>query len=185
MYYDDVKIFAVGAKTAQKLSDFGFKVDGYPKKNPSSEALLKISEVVKLSGKNILIFRGKGGVETLKKALLSQQNQVEYAEVYERIICKITDQHKKSLSQFLTTKNAVITATSVENLQNLLKIIKIIDPKSLPKIKKYQLIVISKRIKIAALKFGFENITITKDIDDFSLVEAISAFANILDNSQK
>jgi uroporphyrinogen-III synthase len=166
------KIFAVGGLTAKKLKSYDIFVDDFPSKNPSSEALLNLKSVAKLSGKNILIFRGKGGRETLKIGLEKNHNQVEYVEVYERVICDLTPLHKQSLANFLANPQGVISATSNENLDGLLTLAEQLNAALI--LKKYPLIVLSERIQRRALSLGFERIIITRDISDQSIADVLA-----------
>lgn len=169
------KIFAVGAITAKKLNDYGFKVDAFPQQNASSESLLAMDEVSQLSYKNILIFRGKGGRETLKEGLekKTKNNTVEYIEVYERTQCKILPIHQKALTQFLQNDKGIITITSIENLSNMMDMIEQINADAIELIKCYPLVVLSKRIKTYALSIGFSHIKVASQINDEGLVQAL------------
>ena len=89
LFSDSSKVFAVGPATANQLLKKNIAVDCFPKKNASSQELLKIKECSELSNRKILIVRGKGGSETLKNYLIAS-NQVDYLEVYERIPCKLS-----------------------------------------------------------------------------------------------
>lgn len=167
------KIFAVGGATARKLIKNHIIVDDFPRTKPSSESLLSIESVSKLASKNILIFRGKGGRETLKNGLTKNSNTVEYLEVYQRNICQVSDLHKKSIKEFFTKKSGFISITSIDSLKALLDIVNKIDNEA--KLKTYPLIVFSQRIKEYALKIGFKKIFITSEMSDKGIVEAISS----------
>lgn len=168
------KIFAVGSATAKKLNDYGFKVDAFPQTKASSESLLAMPEVSNLSDKDILIFRGKGGRETLREGL-GKNNVVEYIEVYERTQCKIVAFHQTSLTQFLQSDQGVITITSVENLSTLMAMVEQIDVDALESIKQYPLAVLSERIKTYAQSVGFNQIEIAPQTNDEGLVKAIES----------
>jgi uroporphyrinogen-III synthase len=87
--HQQCRFFAVGAATANKLNEYGFEVDAFPGEKASSEALLALSEVKMLTDKDILIFRGKGGRETLREGL-ERHNTVEYIVAYQRVVCDAT-----------------------------------------------------------------------------------------------
>jgi uroporphyrinogen-III synthase len=171
--YQHSKIFAVGAATANKLNEYGFEVDAFPSEKPSSEALLALPEIKALVSKDILIFRGKGGRETLKEGL-EQYNTVEYIEVYQRVVCDTTPLHHSSLSEFLQSNKGIITATSVENLSALLSIIEKINVNMLGAIKRYPLVVLSERIKTFAQSVGFTQVKVATKISDKGLLEALT-----------
>lgn len=166
------QIFAVGAATANRITHHGFKVDAYPSPQASSEALLLLNEVQQLQNQNILIFRGKGGRETLREGL-GKDNIVEYIEVYERTQCKVTPLHRVSLSQFLQSDQGVIAITSVENLSTLLSMVEQVSVKALLSIKQYPLVVLSERIKTYAQSVGFRQIEVALQTNDEGLIQAI------------
>ncbi len=168
------QIFAVGPVTAKALSKHKFEVVAFPRKNASSEALLAIPEVHKLVDKNILIFRGKGGRETLKEGL-QKNNSVEYIEVYQRIKCDITPQHHITLTKFLQQDTGVIITTSVENLDNMMSIIAQINAQATHLIKRYPLVVLSKRIKTYAQSIGFRQIKVAIETSDYGLLQAVKS----------
>jgi uroporphyrinogen-III synthase len=166
------QILAVGAATAKKLSDHGFKVDAFPQTKASSESLLAMPEVKGLSDKDVLIFRGKGGRETLREGL-GKNNIVEYIEVYERTQCKVVPLHQASLTQFLQSDQGVITITSVENLSTLMSMVEQMDIKALQSIKQYPLVVLSDRIKTYAQSVGFHKVQVALQTNDDGLMQAI------------
>ncbi len=170
--HQQCRFFAVGVATANKLNEYGFEVDAFPSEKASSEALLAMSEVKILRGKDILIFRGKGGRETLKEGL-EQHNTVEYIEVYQRVVCDTTPLHHSALSEFLQSDKGIITATSVENLTALLSIVGQIDTDALSTIKRYPLVVLSERIKTFAQSIGFTQVEVVTKISDEGLLEVL------------
>lgn len=171
------KIFAVGAATANKLNEYGFKVDAFPSKKASSEALLAMPEIGTFVNKDILIFRGKGGRETLKEGL-KVRNIVEYVEVYQRVICDATPLHRSSLLAFLQNDQGIIIATSVENLRALLLIIEQIDASKIAIIKYYPLVVLSERIKIFAKSEGFTQVEVATKTSNEGIFEVLIPIAD-------
>lgn len=169
----DTQIFAVGGATAKCINQQGFKVDGFPKHSASSEALLALEAVTQLQDQNILIFRGKGGRETLKEGLIKQNNQVEYIEVYERVECCVTQLHKKSLLKLLSRQNSTTTVTSIESLSAMMNLIKKIDIDLLYKVQKIPLIVLSERIRQFAISVDFLQIYVAIEPNDSAIVEKI------------
>ena len=171
--HQQCRFFAVGAATANKLNEYGFEVDAFPGEKASSEALLALSEVKMLTDKDILIFRGKGGRETLREGL-ERHNTVEYIEAYQRVVCDATSLHHSALSEFLQSDQGIITATSVENLTALLSIVEQIDTNSMNAIKRYPLVVLSERIKTFAQSIGFTQVEVATKISDKGLLEALA-----------
>ena len=176
LFSDSSKVFAVGPATANQLLKKNIAVDCFPKKNASSQELLKIKECSELSNRKILIVRGKGGSETLKN-YLSSSNQVDYLEVYERIPCKLSKIHKESLVSFVNHPDGVSMATSNESLVNIIQLVTSASPKYLDILKSRRMIVFSERIKSTAKKLGFKKIEVTQNPSD-------EDFADILFNKK-
>ena len=169
LFSDSSKIFAVGPSTANQLLKKNIAVDCFPKENASSQELLKIKECAELSNRKILIVRGKGGSETLKK-YLSASNQVDYLEVYERIPCKLSKIHKESLMSFVNHPDGVLMATSNESLVNIIKLVSSASSTYLEILKSRRMIVFSERIKSTAKKLGFKKIEVTQNPSDEDFV---------------
>ena len=173
--HDQIKVFAVGAATAKALEAHNIPVSAYPEEQASSEALLKLYSVRNLRDRNILIFRGKGGRETLKQGLEPNNNQIEYAEVYERVMAEPIDTHLKSINQFLQNTQGVITITSVENLESMLDLVKIFDESLIDELLNYPLILLSERIAKRAQELGFKQLHIASQTSDKGLLQALEA----------
>ncbi len=167
------KIFAVGAATAQKLTDCGVAVTDFPKHKASSLALLKLASMRQLCAQNILIVRGKGGVETLKIALLKQHNTIEYLEAYERIPCRLAAHHRTALNQFLDSDNGVLTMTSVESLTAFVEMVAFLKPELMRRLLNYPLIVLSARIQTRANLLGFGQVLVAPKTGDDGILQAL------------
>ena len=167
-----LKIFAVGAATAKRLQTYGHHVDAFPEKKASSEALLAMDVIKHLSDQRILIFRGKGGRETLKQGL-GLTNMVEYVEVYERVESPLSEIHHQSLSEFLSNTQGIVTVTSIDNLDALLAIGNKIKHDFVEVIKHYPLVVLSSRIEKYAKSIGFSKCYVAKKTSDQGLIDCI------------
>jgi len=160
------QVVAIGQKTADKLKEKNITVAFYPKQNPSSESLLNLPEMQKLTNKNIVIIRGVGGQETLKNTL-SKNNTVTYKEVYERVLAKPSNDELQIKEDFLSKDKGVIIITSVDNLLALLTLI----PNKI--IFNYPVIALSSRIKTVALQHGFKKCLVTNDISNHEIINSI------------
>jgi uroporphyrinogen-III synthase len=80
----ELKVAAIGDATARALRNSGIGSVISPRERHDSEALLALDELKAVEGRNILIFRGRGGRESLRKGLESRGAQVSYAECYRR-----------------------------------------------------------------------------------------------------
>lgn len=166
------QLFAVGEATAKKLMSKGLKVDDFPKEQASSEALLALKSINLLRHKNILIFRGKGGMQTLKQGL-SANNTVQYIEVYQRIQAPLSRQHRQSLTQFLHHPKGAIIITSIESLSAMIALIREIGPDFVAVIKRYPLLVLSDRIASFAQGVGFRQVKVAAETSNQGLLDII------------
>jgi len=176
-YFDQLlltplKVFAVGPATANQLMKKNIKVDCYPRKNASSQELLKMKECQILSNKKILIIRGRGGSETLKN-ILGIKNQVDYLEVYERVQCELTFQHSQSFETFMNYSNGVLMATSEESLVNIMRLVRSISVDFIQVLLTKKIIVFSERLRVLAKDHGFKNIEVTENPSDEDLVNLL------------
>lgn len=92
-------VYAVGVGTAARLRELGIRTVLAPKSEFSSEGLLKMPglSAAEISGRRVLIIRGVGGRELLSQSLQSRGAEVDYCEVYERVVpsTRLTDVLKK------------------------------------------------------------------------------------------
>lgn len=170
---DSTAIAAIGSATTNALRQAGYPVDIQPDESVNSEGLLQALNEEALSGKKILIVRGKGGRETLAEGLCQRGALVDYAEVYRRFCPEIKAQQ---LTQILHNGIDVITIASGETLQNLASIIKTValNDEQKQQLRSCPLIVVSERIKSLAMRLGFSaQIIVAKQPDNTGLVNAI------------
>lgn len=167
------RIAAIGSSTAQALQAVGLSVDVMPESSYTSEALLATEQMQHIDGQCFLIVRGMGGREELAEALRSRGAEVDYLEVYKRIIPHMDNSHLLAL--LATNTLAVVTATSVEVLQNLLVMVGIGARQQLLKI---PLVVVSERIRCVAVGLGFERIAVTEYPSDTAILETVATLCN-------
>jgi uroporphyrinogen-III synthase len=160
---------AVGQSTAQAMKMAGLPVDLVPENGYNSEALLAMPQMQQVEGQNCLIVRGEGGREELANTLRSRGANVEYLEVYKRIIPDIDSSEVFKLLE--QNKLDVITITSGEALQNLLIMLGAENHKLMSAI---PLVVVSDRIRRAAADMGFKRITVTDSPIDTAILEAVT-----------
>ncbi len=163
----DIKVIAIGRATSSALKNAGIDVDLMPKQGFNSEAVLALPELQQIKGDRCLIVRGQGGRELLRQTLEKRGAQVDYLEVYQRILPKVNT----SAVNKLLDKNEldIITITSVEALNNLLKIL----GSKKQQLFSIPLVVMSERIGKIAVELGFQHIIISQQPTDTALVEAI------------
>jgi uroporphyrinogen-III synthase len=163
-------IVAVGPATANALQAAGWPVGLMADAPYSTEALLALPNWQQVAGQSFLIVRGEGGREDLANGLRARGAKVSYIEVYQRILPQ-TD-CSAVLGLLAAQQLDVITATSVEALQNLLAILQ--DNAVQQLLFKIPLVVISERIRNMAVKMGFERVAVTESPSDAALLQTIT-----------
>ncbi|MBA2408722.1 MAG: uroporphyrinogen-III synthase [Gammaproteobacteria bacterium] len=84
--FAQLKLAAIGERTAAALRRAGSSIDIYPREGFTTEDLLMLPEMRDIKGRRIVIFRGEGGRELLSATLRTRGAFVDYAEVYRRTI---------------------------------------------------------------------------------------------------
>lgn len=162
-------IAAIGKATANALATAGIPVDLIPEQPYNSEALLAAPAMQTVQGQRILIVRGEGGRDELADTLRERGADVQYLNVYKRIIPSTNNAHVIALLE--QRQLDVITATSGEVLQNLLIMLDVAHHQplfSLP------LIVVSDRIKQLATELGFKRIAVADSPSDEAILETVN-----------
>jgi uroporphyrinogen-III synthase len=166
--FKSTRIAAIGQATAQALALAGLAVDLVPECGYNSEALLALPQMQQINGQNCLIVRGAGGREELATTLRSRGANVEYLDVYKRII---PDSDSSQVCLLLAQdKLDVITITSGEALQNLLVML---DKEYHQSLFAVPLVVISDRIRQIAAVIGFKRIAVTNSPSDIAILETV------------
>lgn len=75
----------VGKGTAKVLRDYGIDALA-PPEGHDSEALLTLPRLQQVAGDKVLVLRGEGGRELLAQTLRERGAQVEFAELYRRVV---------------------------------------------------------------------------------------------------
>lgn len=163
-----VRFAAVGQATAQAMKMAGLPVDLVPEYGYNSEALLEMPQLQQVEGQNCLIVRGEGGREQLATTLRSRGAEVDYLEVYKRIIPRMDSSPVVEL--LAQHRLDVITVTSAEALQNLSLMLGEKNNKLLSLI---PLVVVSDRIRCLAADMGFNRITVTDSPIDTAILETV------------
>jgi len=146
----DLQIATVGARSAEELAGFGYSVSIRPEHTFNSEALLAVDKLQQVAGKKVVIFRGNGGREHLRKTLEARGAKVYYAEVYRRVRPDVVPAELMSLWESGTLD--IITATSNEILQNLFDMA---GAQGQPLLCGIPLVVVSHRAAELAIRLGF------------------------------
>ena len=161
-------LLAIGNATRQVLEEQGFAVSAHPKPPYDSEALLELPGLQKVRGQRILIVRGLGGREHLARALRERGAVVEYAQVYRRAL---PDRDEAELAaEWMRGGVHVITVTSVEILENLMRML---SPVCQALLRATPLVAASRRVLQKARALGFAlPVTLAADPGDHAMAEA-------------
>lgn len=80
-----IRVAAIGEATAEALRNSGLGPVISPAERHDSEALLALPELHAVDGEDIVVFRGEGGREHLRRTLEARGARVHYAECYRRV----------------------------------------------------------------------------------------------------
>ncbi len=168
---DKPAYFAPGPTTARVLESYGLKVF-YPDKVMSTEALLILPEIRRIlenkeKKKQALIFRGQGGRELLANTLRAKGVEVEYIELYKRVLPSLSEAYLKEIST--AKKPDGIIFSSAEAIQNFI----VLFEKVYPDYKKIPAFLSSERLMGIARDAGFANTILLKAANDQSVVDGV------------
>ena len=145
------RVMAVGAETAKQLYKYG--VDSlFPDHRDGMEALLSVGQLADLSGRNILMIRGTGGLTWPAVEMRKRGARVEMADVYKDSIPGNLQQN----FQALYDKHARIAGVflhSVNSTKNFIAVMR----ENEDQYSQTVLIAGSRRIADAAKSFGWQN----------------------------
>ena len=167
--FKSMQIAAIGKATAQALAIAGLPVDLVPEKGYNSEALLAMPQLQQMKGQRCLIVRGEGGRDELATTLRNRGAEVDYLDVYKRMIPSIDSSLVSSL--LVQDKLDVITVTSGEALQNLFIML---EEKHHQRLLAVPLVVVSNRIRQIAASMGFKRIAVTSCPSDSAILETVT-----------
>lgn len=115
------RVAAIGDATAEALRNSGFADVISPAERNDSEALLEKQELKAVGGRNILIFRGRGGREFLKEALEARGAHVTYAECYRRM--RPSEDPGPLLRAWARGEIHAVSVLSAETLENFVAVV--------------------------------------------------------------
>ncbi len=164
---DSIRYFAIGQKTADKLSEVTAQKVHYPQVS-DSEHLLKLPLLSTLINTKVTILRGNGGRELIRDELLKRGARVEYCEVYQRQTLPF-DGHS-SVKNWKKNNVDHIVLTSGEQLDYFFNMIPNNEHNWLFEQK---LIVPSNRIATLARRLGFHEVAVSGSASNPDLVAVI------------
>ena len=167
------RIAAIGRATAAALAAAELAADIVPEAGFTSEALLAHPELQLTSGARVLIVRGEGGRELLRDTFAEHGMVVETREVYRRVrptvaAAKVAEVEARWSDEGID----VVTATSIETLQNLQALL---TEHGRQLLSGTALLVPSRRIVAAAVSAGLRGEAIVAaGADDASMIGALA-----------
>jgi len=168
-----LKIAAIGDKTAQRLVDIGLDPDIVPTEKFDTENLLLHSDLQNLADKKVMIVRGNGGRELLAEELVKRGAQVEYAEVYQRII------PKRNASNLIENWQDMVHAVVVTSIGMFDNLVSLLGETGFEKLIHTPIVVVSIRIAEYASNQGCESVWIADNVTDEAI---LSALCEIVEN---
>lgn len=164
-----IQTAVIGRATAQTFeTTFASRPDFMPSGDSNSEALLDLPSMQQMQGRRVIIIRGEAGRTLLGDSLQQRGAEVHYANVYRRSLPMIDI---AAQSDSLRENVDVITATSIESLQNL---VQLLGANMLKWLHERPLFLLHPRQKDAAQAMGFKNIAAVADeTSDAALLSAI------------
>jgi uroporphyrinogen-III synthase len=177
--FADVTAIAIGPTTQRALLDAGFKRVLVSEAGFDSEAALALPELQQLHStapdapaRTALIFRGRGGRETLRQGLEARGARVSYIECYERLKPVRPPSGAADLLQaWRAGKVHAVSAMSVQTLRNF---VALMGAEGLTHLRATALFVPHERIAAPARDSGLNDIVVT-GVGDAALLAALEA----------
>jgi uroporphyrinogen-III synthase len=167
------RIAAIGRATAAALAAAELAADIVPEATFTSEALLAHPQLQLTGGARVLIVRGQGGRELLKETFVAQGMSVETREVYRRVRPSVDAAKLAEVEARWSDEGIdVVTATSIETLQNLQAML---TEQGRQLLSTTALLVPSRRIVAAAVGAGLRGeAVVAAGADDASMIGALA-----------
>jgi uroporphyrinogen-III synthase len=162
----NLQIAAIGPATANALQQINITVHLVSPPPFNSEALLSLPSLKNSKGKKVLIITGENARSLLFTSLKQRGALVTVATSYRRIL---PDINSSKLQQIQQQPIDIIISTSVENLQNLVKIFAYAKEWLLA----IPLLVVSDRVQIQAAELGFKKIIQAENASDKAVLERV------------
>jgi len=161
-----LQLAAVGQKTAQVLEKYGQIL--HPPQDFTSEGLLKMELFQEVKNKNIALFSGEGGRETLFDTLQQRGANIQKIAVYQRVIPTVNMPNEIEKIDYLV-------ASSGETLKNLFIMLG-----NAAWLREKPLVVISNRVATVAKNIGISMpCVVAPQADDEGLLHALITLASL------
>ena len=171
----DQQVAAIGSATAKALTDCGLDPTLVPAEQFDSEGLLALPELQDMTGKRVLILRGNGGRELLADSLRERGAEVDYAEVYQRLLPQRSAQN---LIRGWDKMVDIVSVTSRDILDNLFTLL---GEEGAELLQNTPLIVVSERLAEHARTRGCRHLHLAAGATDPALLDAMCELADDYD----
>jgi len=168
-----LKYVAVGSGTAKALRGIGITEVVAPQGRGDSQAVAALPELADVAGRRILIFRGEGGREGLREALVARGAQVEYAACYRRAMPRVDV--GPLVERWRRGGIDAVSITSAEGLRNLFALLGAAGTAGAALLRATPVFVPHPRVGEAARSLGVERVIVTGAGDE-ALAEALASF---------
>jgi len=162
-----VDVIAVGPTTAEAASERLACEVIQPCSSMTSEGILRLPQLQKVSEKKIGIVRGQGGRELLADTLRERGAIVDYLEAYSRASVDYTS--ADFCNRLFEAGVNVLTVSSGESLDRLTHLL----ADNRKKLQQLSLLVPSQRVGRQAEKAGYQNVHNASGADPLSFVSAL------------
>ena len=166
------RVAAIGRATARSLQELGIEVHATPASVSDSESLLAMPELANVRGQRILVLKGTGGRDQLRKVLTARGAEVTLAEVYRRRVATPGRAALEDLQRACAAAQPVVAVTSVEVLDALLDLA----PQAAhPHLRDCVLLLPGVRVAAAARERGWRgHVVVAPSAEDATMVDALA-----------
>lgn len=161
---------AVGRGSARALEREGIKDVIAPVAGDDSESLLELPDLREVEGKRVVVFRGAGGRELIRKTLEARGAHVEYAECYRRAL-PAADSAELTRA-WEGAGIAAFVSTSSEGLRNLCTML---GARGRERLARTPVFVTHPRIAEVGRQLGLQALVVTAASDD-EIVAALARY---------
>lgn len=159
--------YAIGRKTAEKLHAVGTRLIA-PNEDLSSEDLLQLPELQAVRDQKILLLKGMGGRDTLRRALVNRGAKMDALSLYQRVC---PDYGNELLSRKLSDFDPhYIVALSGDTLSNLVTLANKVNID----LSQRTFILSSKRVANIALEHGFKLTCVPENLMPIDIIQCIA-----------
>ena len=158
---------AIGSATARLLGEYGVSARA-PVDKMTSEGLLALPELAGVEGQRVLIVKGRGGRDALRRELERRGARVDELPCYVRGIPSLPE--GELVDKLRDWNIAVILLSSGEGLANLQELLR---PTETTKFSGISLIVPSSRVAEQARNAGFSSVIVADNASDVAMLNAL------------